>query len=117
MEAIYKIEILIAAMCFVASAIIFGLTDWYKSAAGRALFTVLTNFAIVLGLIVSSFWLGDYPGREVVRTILYTLTMINGVICVIFVIAAQIIGSRKVDKNVRTRISEFYVRQHSNKGD
>lgn len=95
MEALYRAEVFISAVCFIAAAIIYGFTPWYRSLAGRGLFVVLTNFAIVLGLITASFWLGDYQGREVVRTVLYTLTMINGVLALIFVITAQIIGERK----------------------
>lgn len=95
MEALYRAEVFIAALCFTAAAIIYGFTPWRKTLAGRGLFVVLANFAIILNLIVTSFWLGDYPGRDLVRTVLYTLTMINGMIAVAFVFAAQIIGARK----------------------
>jgi hypothetical protein len=110
MEELYRIEILIAAVCFVAAAVIFGFTPWHKTMAGRGLFTVLTNFAVILVLIVTSFWIGQYPARDLVRTILYSLTAVNGVICLAFVISAQVIGARKDVTNYGRRSTDIPVK-------
>lgn len=118
MEALYRAEVFIAAACFLVSALVFSFTPWHRSMAGKGLFIVLWNFAIILCLIVTSFWLGDYPAREFVRTLLYTLTMINGVLSVIFVISQQIIGYKKSEVNNYGRRFDDYPRNRiSDKGN
>jgi len=48
-------------------------SPWRESAIGRALMTFATTFAIYLTFVVTSFIIGDYPGREAVRMVIYLL--------------------------------------------
>jgi ABC-type transport system involved in multi-copper enzyme maturation permease subunit len=48
-------------------------SPWRASAIGRALMTFAVTFFVYLTFVVSSFVVGDYPGREAIRIVVYLL--------------------------------------------
>jgi hypothetical protein len=47
------------------------LSPWYRSWSGRWLMLLHAELAAVLWLVVTSTWLGEYPGRQYVRLAVY----------------------------------------------
>lgn len=94
MIKIYVIEVLVAAIFFIAATVVYGMTPWRDTWPGRILFLVLFNLSLVLTLIVASYWLGEYPGKEIVRFVIYTTTLVTAIVIFSAVIIGQVRGRR-----------------------
>jgi hypothetical protein len=82
MQTFFFIEVLLAALLFWITVILYARTPWYKSVAGRLLFAVTFNFALTLTLVVASSIFGDYPGRGIVRVFVFSSILFNaGAFC------------------------------------
>lgn len=53
--------------------------DWRKTRTGRALMMLLGSLALLFALIVSSSLFGEYPGRDLVRFIVYSAVLVAAV--------------------------------------
>ncbi|RAX50849.1 hypothetical protein DQ353_00150 [Arthrobacter sp. AQ5-05] len=53
--------------------------DWHKSSTGRAMMMLLASTAAAFLMIATSGMFGAYPGREVVRYIVYGAVLVAGV--------------------------------------
>lgn len=52
--------------------------DWHKSSTGRALMMLFSSTAAAFLMIATSGLFGAYPGREVVRYIVYGAVLVAG---------------------------------------
>lgn len=52
--------------------------DWYKSSTGRALMMLFASTAATFAMIATSGLFGAYPGRELVRYIVYGALLLAG---------------------------------------
>lgn len=61
-----------AVLCWVYVARYGTRSPWWKNQVGRSIMWLALSLAVVLTLICTSFIFGDYPGRAVVRTVVYS---------------------------------------------
>lgn len=62
-----------ACLSVIAFVTLYGvLARPWRSDLGRAFFTFMLCFAAVMGMIATSKLLGEYPGREALRALVYT---------------------------------------------
>ena len=95
MQNFYTVETIIAATFYGLSFLLYLKLKPWRSALGRVLLAVLFCLATVLALVSGSLLLGPYPGREIARVLVYTLTMISGIIIFLSILIGQIKGSRE----------------------
>lgn len=95
MENIYVAEVIASAVLYGLSFLLLLLTRPWKKPAGRLLLTVLFCLATVLGLVALSFGHGPFEGREIVRLLIYTLTLVSGVVVFLSILLSQILGSKE----------------------
>jgi hypothetical protein len=105
METFYTIETVISAVFYGLSFLLFLFTRPWKTPPGRLLLAVLFCLATVLGLVSLSFLVGPFEGREYIRVMIYTLTMLSGIIVFLSILFGQIFGSRE-----RKRVHEQFLR-------
>lgn len=70
----------LAASVYVCLPFIYWMTapDWWKTRTGRSLMMLLTATAATFIMLASSGIFGDYPGREIVRYVIYGSVLVAG---------------------------------------
>jgi hypothetical protein len=95
MEPFYVVEIVASAVFYGLSFLLFSFTRPWRTLPGLVLLTVLFCLATVLGVVATSYLLGDYEARPMVRAIIYTLTLLGSMLVFISVLVGQINGSKE----------------------
>jgi len=102
----YYLIVLVAAVVYIITLVLYTPMKWWRSWTGRILWGTLFTKTIAVWIIVLSFYFGDYPGREVVRYIAYSLILANSLLVLFGILSALRIG-RKAKRNVRTELERL----------
>lgn len=103
---LYEYFVLIAAALYIIALILYTPAKWWKSWTGRVLWGTLFTKTLAVLLILLSFYFGEYPWRETVRYIAYTLILANSIIVLVAITNALNFG-RKQRRNVRDELERL----------
>jgi FlaA1/EpsC-like NDP-sugar epimerase len=72
-ELYLQVVTTLSALLFWTFVIRYGVkSPWWKHPVGRSIMWLALSLAVVLTLVCTSFIFGEYPGRETVRTVIYS---------------------------------------------
>ena len=77
-DAILLLIILVAAIPANGFPLLYGIgAPWWRSDIGRALFLKSSGLAAFVDLSLLFLWLGEYPGRNELRVVVYTFVTVG----------------------------------------
>lgn len=99
-----QVEVTVAAVIWLLAVASYARVPWWKSIFGRLLFSTILSIALVVSLVALSTWFGDFPGRDYVRYVVYSVSVVTGLLVLFGIIYAQMKGVRS--SNVDAEVLE-----------
>lgn len=88
----------VAAMVWVTIPLVYRITapDWRRTRVGRAFMYLTGSTALLFVLLLTGGLFGEYPGREIVRAVVYATVLVAGVHLIGLFIRLRVEGDRRL---------------------
>lgn len=103
MTPINQVELILTTLLNLGSLTLYSFVPWYRSWFGRVIWTLLLSLTLISLLVTLSSVFGAFPGREVMRHLVYLLTTGTSLMVFVSLSIAQLQG-RKI-KHAHSAIS------------
>jgi hypothetical protein len=84
--------------------------DWRKTRVGRAFMWLAGSTAALFGLLISGGVFGNYPGREIVRGVVFAAVLFAGVQLIVLFLRLRLEGDRLLREDLAKAAASLAAR-------